>query len=319
MAANAEAAVNAALSQLGKPYKWGTPLNPFTKDPKSFDCSGLTMWAYHRAGSHIFDATHSANLQYGLLAHIPVSQAQPGDLIFYGHNSRLPAYHVAMVTQSGQVVEAPEKGVPVRTRGWAPGDTDLLPKAGKFPGVRNTAPPGWVQVQTPKPGGWRTYLGKPLRDPPAGTYILPLEKPYTDRTNPSGWRVSNFPDTKDAAVWQWMLDYHDDGSLAQRWGNNHPDHPSLINEYGALLGAPPMKSFNEISSPDPGPAEAGIGPAPSWDDIIGSIMALIKNLLDPHFWLRMLEIGLGVILVGLGIAHATGVDNSVSKFAKGFM
>ena len=42
--ASAAAAVRAAASQIGKPYRWGAA------GPDSYDCSGLTMWAWARAG-----------------------------------------------------------------------------------------------------------------------------------------------------------------------------------------------------------------------------------------------------------------------------
>ncbi|MGZ6868622.1 MAG: C40 family peptidase, partial [Blastococcus sp.] len=42
--AAAQTAVNTALAQLGKPYAWGGA------GPASFDCSGLTQYAYAAAG-----------------------------------------------------------------------------------------------------------------------------------------------------------------------------------------------------------------------------------------------------------------------------
>jgi peptidoglycan DL-endopeptidase CwlO len=95
----AQVAVRAALSQVGKPYQWGG------SGPNSYDCSGLTMWAWAHAGVYL---PHSAAMQYSVTAR--VSQLQPGDLMFFGS----PIHHVAMYVGGGQMVEAPYTGALVR-------------------------------------------------------------------------------------------------------------------------------------------------------------------------------------------------------------
>ena len=84
-------AVRAAESQLGVPYVWGgaTP-------GVGFDCSGLTMWSWAQAGVSL---AHGATEQYYEIAHVSMSNLQPGDLIFYGNASYL--YHVVMYVGSG--------------------------------------------------------------------------------------------------------------------------------------------------------------------------------------------------------------------------
>jgi peptidoglycan DL-endopeptidase CwlO len=105
-AANSRAgvAVQAALSQVGKPYQWGAA------GPNSYDCSGLTMWAWAQAGVSL---PHNSGMQYSATSRISQSQLQPGDLIFYGS----PIHHVAMYIGNGQIVEAPYSGASVRTAG----------------------------------------------------------------------------------------------------------------------------------------------------------------------------------------------------------
>ena len=97
----AGAAVNTAKAQLGKPYVYGAA------GPDSFDCSGLTMYAWRAGGVGL---PHSAEMQYNAIAHISVSQLQPGDLIFYG----TPIHHVGMYVGGGQMIEAPYTGAVVR-------------------------------------------------------------------------------------------------------------------------------------------------------------------------------------------------------------
>ena len=97
----AQAAVDAALSQVGKPYVWGAA------GPDSYDCSGLTMWAWAHAGVSL---PHNSGMQYAATARVSQSDWQPGDLLFYGS----PIHHVAMYIGGGRMVEAPYSGSQVR-------------------------------------------------------------------------------------------------------------------------------------------------------------------------------------------------------------
>ncbi|MGH2827413.1 MAG: NlpC/P60 family protein [Actinomycetota bacterium] len=102
-------AVNAALSQVGKPYQWGAA------GPDSYDCSGLTMWAWAQAGVGL---PHNSGMQYGSLPHVSTSSLQPGDLLFFGS----PIHHVGMYIGGGQMVEAPYTGSQVRVVSWQRSD-----------------------------------------------------------------------------------------------------------------------------------------------------------------------------------------------------
>jgi peptidoglycan DL-endopeptidase CwlO len=104
-------AVAFALAQRGKPYRWGA------EGPAAFDCSGLTWAAWRSAGVAI------PRTAAGQLAGLPRvrGRLQPGDLVIYrsdGPSRR----HVAMVIGQSRMVEAPGRGIPVRStslrRGW---------------------------------------------------------------------------------------------------------------------------------------------------------------------------------------------------------
>ncbi len=97
----AQAAIDAALSQLGKPYQWGA------EGPDSFDCSGLTMWSWAHADVAI---PRTSQTQYAGTTRVPKDDWQPGDLLFFGN----PIHHVAMYIGNGQMVEAPYTGSEVR-------------------------------------------------------------------------------------------------------------------------------------------------------------------------------------------------------------
>ncbi|HEX2240023.1 MAG TPA: NlpC/P60 family protein [Actinomycetota bacterium] len=98
---SARVAVEAALSQLGKPYQWGAA------GPDSYDCSGLTMWAWAHAGVSL---PHNSGAQYAATPRVARSDWQPGDLLFFGS----PIHHVGMYIGDGQMVEAPYTGSQVR-------------------------------------------------------------------------------------------------------------------------------------------------------------------------------------------------------------
>ena len=99
----AERAVEVALAQIDKPYRWGG------SGPGSFDCSGLTSFAWAAADVNL---PRSSRMQYNATTRISRSQLQPGDLVFY-HS---PVSHVAMYIGDGRVVEAPNSGNNVRIR-----------------------------------------------------------------------------------------------------------------------------------------------------------------------------------------------------------
>lgn len=103
-AQGAAIAIRAAESQIGVPYEWGgdTP-------GVGFDCSGLTMWAWGQAGVSL---THSAAAQYDEVAHVPYSEAQPGDLLFWASGGYV--YHVAIYLGNGEMIDAPQPGQTVQ-------------------------------------------------------------------------------------------------------------------------------------------------------------------------------------------------------------
>jgi peptidoglycan DL-endopeptidase CwlO len=103
---SAQVAVDTALAQVGKPYQWGG------SGPNSFDCSGLTSFAWRAAG---VDITRTSRSQYAATTRISRGQLQPGDLIFYGR-SVATISHVAMYIGGTNVVEAPYSGQNVRVR-----------------------------------------------------------------------------------------------------------------------------------------------------------------------------------------------------------
>ncbi len=101
-------AVAEARRQIGKPYRWGGA------GPDSFDCSGLTAWAWKAAGVYL---PHSAYLQYVNTPRVAVADIRPGDLLFFGP-SVAGIHHNAIYVGDGQMIEASQTGVPVRYRGW---------------------------------------------------------------------------------------------------------------------------------------------------------------------------------------------------------
>ena len=90
--------VRIALSKLGAPYVWGAA------GPDSFDCSGLTMWAYAQVGVSL---PHSSRAQYSCGQRVSKADLAPGDLVFFGL-ARI--HHVGMYIGGGNYVHAPTTG-----------------------------------------------------------------------------------------------------------------------------------------------------------------------------------------------------------------
>ena len=112
-----------AKAQIGDRYVFGAETKLNDPDPDVFDCSELTQWAAHQAGTTIPDGATAQYLhlkQKGLL--IPVSEAKntPGALLFSFDreprpgDGRTPGAHVAISLGDGKIVEAANSRAPVR-------------------------------------------------------------------------------------------------------------------------------------------------------------------------------------------------------------
>jgi peptidoglycan DL-endopeptidase CwlO len=108
---SAGVAVRYAYGAIGKPYSWGAD------GPNGYDCSGLTMAAWRAAGHSL---PHNAASQWGVTAHIPRSQLQPGDLVFYAGLG-----HVGIYVGGNQIIHAPHPGTNVQLA-----SVDVMPPYG---------------------------------------------------------------------------------------------------------------------------------------------------------------------------------------------
>jgi cell wall-associated NlpC family hydrolase len=97
----AQIALDTALAQLGDPYVWAA------SGPNSFDCSGLTQYAYAAAGISL---PHSSSAQSQMGAPVSRGALQPGDLVFFYS----PVSHVGIYIGNGQMVHASTSGEPVK-------------------------------------------------------------------------------------------------------------------------------------------------------------------------------------------------------------
>ncbi|MBK9740661.1 MAG: C40 family peptidase [Actinobacteria bacterium] len=94
----ASAAVSYALSQVGDRYVAAAA------GPDAFDCSGLMLAAWRQAGVSL---PHYSYSQYSSTRRIPLSEAQPGDLVFYFGGG---VHHVGMYVGNGKMVHAANPG-----------------------------------------------------------------------------------------------------------------------------------------------------------------------------------------------------------------
>ena len=93
--------VDSALSRIGIPYVWGGE----SMAEGGYDCSGLMQYAYGEHGISLSRTTYTQVNEGTSVGSL--SEAKPGDLIFYGGT---PPTHVAMYIGDGQVVHAPFTG-----------------------------------------------------------------------------------------------------------------------------------------------------------------------------------------------------------------
>lgn len=90
-------AIDAARSVIGAQYVFGTA------GPDTFDCSGLTLWAYAKAGISL---PHSSQMQYDMFPKVSRDQLQPGDLIFFFS----PIHHVAIYLGGNSMLDTVHPG-----------------------------------------------------------------------------------------------------------------------------------------------------------------------------------------------------------------
>lgn len=99
----AQAAVQYALAQVGEPYSYSA------RPPDSWDCSKLTSAAWAQSGVGLTALSYT---QWDQTQRVPVSEIQPGDLVFYFGSG---AHHVAIYIGNGKMVSAsnPSDGVEI--------------------------------------------------------------------------------------------------------------------------------------------------------------------------------------------------------------
>lgn len=98
--ARAAIAVAFVKAQVGKPYLWATA------GPHTYDCSGLTMAAWGKAGVNM---EHGSRSQYASFPKVSRAQLQPGDLVFYYSDM----HHVGMYVGDGMIVHAANPSIPI--------------------------------------------------------------------------------------------------------------------------------------------------------------------------------------------------------------
>jgi cell wall-associated NlpC family hydrolase len=119
-ASAAQIAIAAAMAYRGTPYAWGgggTRGPGPGEDPDEgvigFDCSGLTQYAYAKAGITI---SRNSRSQYASLPKVSSNDLVPGDLVFWATDVSAPGtiHHVAIWLGGNRILEAPQSGSAVK-------------------------------------------------------------------------------------------------------------------------------------------------------------------------------------------------------------
>jgi cell wall-associated NlpC family hydrolase len=92
-----------ALGKRGSEYVWGA------SGPKTFDCSGLIVWAYGQLGITL---PHYSGSLAQMGTAVSRADLEPGDLVFFGS----PVHHVGIYVGNGDMVDAPETGQVVKVQ-----------------------------------------------------------------------------------------------------------------------------------------------------------------------------------------------------------
>lgn len=103
---SASAVVRSALSQVGKPYRYGG------STPRGFDCSGLIWWAYRQNGVTVPRVTRD---QAKAGSAVKANALRPGDILVFNTRSGGSGLHTALYAGNGTFVHSPSSGNRVRT------------------------------------------------------------------------------------------------------------------------------------------------------------------------------------------------------------
>ncbi|WP_346940410.1 NlpC/P60 family protein [uncultured Clostridium sp.] len=107
--ASGSSIVGYAYKFLGVPYQWGG------NGPNTFDCSGLTKYVYAACGISLPRVA-----QDQMNAGTPVSQPEPGDLVFFGTSGNI--YHVGIYVGNNSYLHAPQDNEVVKISPMTRGD-----------------------------------------------------------------------------------------------------------------------------------------------------------------------------------------------------
>ncbi|URM92224.1 C40 family peptidase [Streptomyces sp. MRC013] len=92
-------ALKVAASKKGAPYQWGAA------GPHRFDCSGLTLYSYKRAGKKL---PRTAQAQYNTTRRVAKADRRKGDLVFFHGGGGV--YHVGIYAGSDRIWHSPKTG-----------------------------------------------------------------------------------------------------------------------------------------------------------------------------------------------------------------
>lgn len=105
-AGSGSAVARSALSQVGKPYRYGG------STPRGFDCSGLIWWAYRQHGVTVPRVTTD---QARAGKAVKANAMRPGDVLVFKSRSSARGLHTALYAGNGTFVHSPSSGSRVRT------------------------------------------------------------------------------------------------------------------------------------------------------------------------------------------------------------
>ncbi|WP_207936962.1 C40 family peptidase [Actinomadura sp. KC216] len=189
-----------ARKQIGKPYRWGA------EGPGGYDCSGLAMAAWRKAGVKLPRVTHAQYRQ--VKRKVALKGLKPGDLVFFRNRN-----HVGLYVGKGRYLHAPYTGARVRIdkldarrkrqfagavrpgapayKEWSPSVKELVEKIDRMGSDERVANKPPDKQRTP-------HIPPPSDTLPKSPTTLPDHSPPTESKPEPRPRYKAKPDNSDA-------------------------------------------------------------------------------------------------------------------------
>jgi hypothetical protein len=133
------------------------------------------------------------------------------------------------------------------------------------------------------------------------------------------------PDAAITKMAHWLESNTSDHGSSDEWLKigyfaNHPVPDSRESLKEIIASGYVQKAIPDTRTPYPVPGLPHLpgNPLTGIEDTFGLLKSIVEKLFDPKFWLRVLELGIGAILLGVGLSHLSENADSAIKTIPGY-